>query len=67
MLEGNPSRASTNVLKLLAFGKEVFWKQGVYCKTRVDLGKPLTHYGIIVHIRKAYDRWIKLMEKTNGK
>jgi phosphoglucomutase len=45
-----------------AFGKEVFYKQGVYSKTRVDLGKPLTHYGIIVHIRKAYDRWIKLTE-----
>jgi hypothetical protein len=46
-----------------AFGKEVFYKQGVYSKTMVVLGKPLTHYGIIVHIRKAYDRWIKLTEK----
>ena len=44
-----------------AFGVEVFYEPGGYGTRPVPL-KPLTHYGIIVHIRKAYDRWIKLME-----
>jgi hypothetical protein len=63
MLAGNASSASTNILKLCVFILLYpLLLQGVYSKTRVDLGKPLTHYGIIVHIRKAYDRWIKLTE-----
>jgi hypothetical protein len=44
-----------------AFGVEVFYEPGGFGTTPVPL-KPLTHYGIIVHVRKAYDRWIKLME-----
>jgi hypothetical protein len=44
-----------------AFGVEVFYEPGGFGTTPVPL-KPLTHYGIIVHIRKAYDRWIKLTE-----
>jgi hypothetical protein len=49
-----------------AFGVEVFYEPGGYGTRPVPL-KPLTHYRIIVHIRKAYDRWIALTEKTNGK
>ena len=44
-----------------AFGVEVFYEPGGFGTNPVPL-KPLTHYGIIVHIRRAYDRWIKLTE-----